>query len=180
MSDLLFRDVIEAEYRTPQERRPELAEFELIREEDRIPMFIVQDGDIQAGSAAWSDEEKIKIGEVLRSRFAWRRLYFGPPSTKIKRVFIPHVNHIKSTVPADLYFSQRTLDLVRRGFLLRASSLKDWFEDKAAEELGASDVQISSFIRERLLLTFGGMADILVQYGSPMLSSHTKAASLMP
>jgi hypothetical protein len=166
VSDLLLSDVIEAEFRAPQERRPEL-DLEIIGEESRIAMFRVLQ-DIQAGSTvvAWPGEGKIKIGshDALSSRFARKSLHSGLSPSKIKRVFIEEVNRAEYPVPAEFYFSQRTLDLVRRGFVLRASSLESLFEDKNAEVLDASDVQISSFIRERLLLTFGGMADVLVQY----------------
>jgi hypothetical protein len=167
MIDFQFSETIEVEFLGLSQSRPELAEFDVIADETRIAALIVRAEGVHVGSVSLYSEEKVGAPrlQALHFGFLRGRQRAGLRSAKIRRVFISHTGQTNET-PAELSFSQRTLDLVRSGFVLRASSFEDLLDNKP-ESFEASDQQLSSFIREQLLLTFGGIADFLIQYGKP-------------
>jgi hypothetical protein len=167
MIDFQFSETMEAEFTGLPKGRPELAEFDVAADETRIASLIVRAEDIQAGSASRYSEERTGARrlQALHLGFLRGRHHVGLRPGKIRRVFIPRVRQANDT-PAELSFSQRTLDLVRSGFVLRASSFEDLL-DNNPEVFEASDEQISTFIRQQLLLTLGGVAYFLTQYEKP-------------
>jgi hypothetical protein len=165
MIDFQLSETVEAEFLGLARGRPEIAELDVVVDETRLAALIARAEEIQIGLATWYPEERVGTPrlQALRFGFLRGRQYSGQRGAKIKRVRIAHAREV-SAAPAELAFSQRTLNFVRSGFVLRASSFEDLIDNKP-EQLKASDEQISSFVREQLLLSLGGVADFLTQYG---------------
>jgi hypothetical protein len=167
MIDFQLSETAEAEFPGLAHGRPEIAELDVVVDETRMAALIARAEDIQVRLASWYPEERVGAPRLQALGFGFLRgkQYSGQRSEKIKRVRIAHAREVNDT-PAELPFSQRTLNFVRSGFVLRASSFEDLLDNKP-EQFKASDEQISSFVREQLLLSFGGVADFLTQYGKP-------------
>jgi hypothetical protein len=173
MFELQFRDAVEAEFREQQWLLQEIAESVEAAVETLSRMTALdlraEDAPAKLAAVTWYPADLMGVLAPLplgppRSVFIMPRQRDRMRSAKVRRVFISHTGQVARNAPAELRFSQETLDLTRRGFFLNASSLEDLFEEKV-EKFNVSDENVSSFIRDRLILTFGGVADFLTQYG---------------
>lgn len=171
MVDVHFLDAVEADFREAQWLPSEVAENAVALAEAAHFRFLTLNLRAEATTArlagTWHSEERFEALPLVPlepspSGFVILTSDARIGSVKFRRVKISRTRQGHETAPAELRFSQKTLDLVRRGFRLRASSLEALLENNA-EEFDVSDEQLSSFIGERLMLTFGGVADFVTQ-----------------